>query len=844
MATGLQKFSSAYPFDISFESQYQGEKLPILYIVDNENADNTITQICINITPSKDTTQFTLAGFPLNVVNNSTSNSDINGLSMLYPVNSLFVPNKYQFNLAFVFRPGVLKKSLITLLSKILQNALSNTFPTNEIVVSGPTIRVSDGSLIWHCALRDDEIIPAEGIQVLISGISASSGVGSRSTQVELLIGNVILNSSSPKLNFNRSVQVDIVNHQGKSSAPLFFGLLGQTKLINNQTNNFQLYFEWANKEPKFFGDNTEFSFKFSYGDETSNLMHFGEKDEVLSIKWDNSKGAVDPGNNFAGKYILNTTPASDLGNGTNLIELTATFTPDPNLDYENKEYTAINNQLVILNSDKKSSLSYYSQQNGPVQSAQQVIANYWNSLCAQRIVLVDKNFIDNYNKIPNPYLLSIFNNNDSNQSSGTQNVLGFVHNTNMLDPNNQNAIPDGIFSSIDCTQQFTTSNWDSAAQNMANYYIPNTKASTRFMQIFNTKINNNSNYNTNRWGDSQFVNFLEVNFNDLIQNLANQYSSGGFFCYQPNKVACSNMLYDYLYDVYVSYMQDLTNIVNAFASTFLINSNTNLNSNLWSQVISQAQTSFQNSNPPISTTILSQDSANVSLSISSRYNPSNAWFDEMFLRFTQNNLVKTLSDMSVGITNYNKLIVQVVNPVNTNNVQSYIVPSMALWDYFLACYQIDTYSDLLSVTPEKLHFYINPASCVFNFTDLKLSGLDGIAIIHISVRNLPGYWDTDFQVPIVKKSPYLPFTNATNAADLPTDMPIGSMIIQQGENGIFAQYPGDNTPHANVNGINTQQGTWVASSQFWSDTTGNWRRYTYVMFVKVSNNEPTSNPS
>ena len=42
---------------------------------------------------------------------------------------------------------------------------------------------------------------------------------------------------------------------------------------------------------------------------------------------------------------------------------------------------------------------------------------------------------------------------------------------------------------------------------------------------------------------------------------------------------------------------------------------------------------------------------------------------------------------------------------------------------------------------------------CTFDFADIQISGPDGIVMLGVTVRNLPGYWDTDFQVPLIKTS-------------------------------------------------------------------------------------------
>jgi hypothetical protein len=236
MSNGLQTFNTAYPFNIAFENEYQGEQLPVLYIVDDGNVDPKIIDINFRITPT-DSAQYSLRGFGEQAGSSASSSnqSGAAGFSMLYPTDAQFIPNQGGYNLGIAFRPGVLKESIITKFSALFQQGLSAAFPNNTVVVNGPRIRAIDGAYIWYAGFKDDEIIPPTGISFEIAGLSASSAAGSRSSQVEVMLSDLFLSENIQPLSFRRSIHIDIINHQGHKSAPLYFGMLGANHLVKIQ---------------------------------------------------------------------------------------------------------------------------------------------------------------------------------------------------------------------------------------------------------------------------------------------------------------------------------------------------------------------------------------------------------------------------------------------------------------------------------------------------------------------------------------------------------------------------------------------------------------------------------
>ena len=81
-------------------------------------------------------------------------------------------------------------------------------------------------------------------------------------------------------------------------------------------------------------------------------------------------------------------------------------------------------------------------------------------------------------------------------------------------------------------------------------------------------------------------------------------------------------------------------------------------------------------------------------------------------------------------------------------------MPSQSLYDFFAA-----SFLQTLSIAPikSKTELY-NPYSYLFKFSNVLISGEDGQLSIGVRVENLPGYWDTSFEIPIRKsKTVFVP---------------------------------------------------------------------------------------
>jgi len=65
----------------------------------------------------------------------------------------------------------------------------------------------------------------------------------------------------------------------------------------------------------------------------------------------------------------------------------------------------------------------------------------------------------------------------------------------------------------------------------------------------------------------------------------------------------------------------------------------------------------------------------------------------------------------------------------------------------------------------------------------------------------------------------------------------VGSVIIQQSQNGQYPGHPGQGGigSDMNLNDIQEQEGVWGITCTFWSDTAGNPKRYIYTTFQRKS---------
>lgn len=332
---GQQTFNTAYPFDVSIQNQFQGEGLSVFYIVDKVDNTSPSQKIQISITQN-DTQNYTIKGFG----------------------TSAPTPDANNYNLAIVLRSGTLRDDIISSFGATLQTAINQVFtsstPANAsssnpcLVSNAPEIRSSDGALIWYCNFQKDIQINYSdttpwNLTFTLNGISAAAGVGSRSTQIEILFANILLNNTGNPLKFNRSKHVDIINHQGHTYAPLFFGVLGKNVLLNEKgySNELNIYFETIHGMPIQFASNTEIEFNFSFDDITSEMMHFGTISEANAYTLNQNPKIpfavlkINPAVVLENGVVPATTPKS----GSGQVRISSLFTDSQSFNSQHPEY-------------------------------------------------------------------------------------------------------------------------------------------------------------------------------------------------------------------------------------------------------------------------------------------------------------------------------------------------------------------------------------------------------------------------------------------------------------------------------------------------------------------------
>lgn len=141
----------------------------------------------------------------------------------------------------------------------------------------------STGQETFAVNLMDNSIMAvsntaSEFLSFELEGISAASGVGSRSTQMEFLFSSVTTGSNTAAMSFKRSISVDIINHQGHSYAPMHFGVVGEATLLNNgHPQELTLYFQTYQNKPITFSKDTLLTFNFAHSNQNTELVSFGD---------------------------------------------------------------------------------------------------------------------------------------------------------------------------------------------------------------------------------------------------------------------------------------------------------------------------------------------------------------------------------------------------------------------------------------------------------------------------------------------------------------------------------------------------------------------------------------
>ncbi|MBL4703362.1 MAG: hypothetical protein JKY54_02515 [Flavobacteriales bacterium] len=200
----MAKINRGNPIDLSIENQYRNQATSVLYIVSEERANDPSQSIKFRI--------------------KNVDKQD-------YALAPLTEANATNYHFALVFRPGTLKYKDKEEIRAKFAKALEENW-----VVGALEHRMEDHAEILYLSLKAAWVFKGNTeIKFTVEGLSAGAGTGSRSTQVQLMYKLPI---GAEYFTGNRSKHLDIVNHDGKTFAPLDFLILGDPTLIHKSVDN------------------------------------------------------------------------------------------------------------------------------------------------------------------------------------------------------------------------------------------------------------------------------------------------------------------------------------------------------------------------------------------------------------------------------------------------------------------------------------------------------------------------------------------------------------------------------------------------------------------------------
>lgn len=736
-----QKANTASPFQVGFLNQFQGEELPILYIVNHEDPTDIAQRIKIIIAAEGDTT-YTLKGFGFTPETPAAPQPA--PFATVSPTGSKFKPGPDdKFHLGIAVRPGTLSSKTLQAFTSIIQDGLTSSISGNTCVTRGPVIRQSDGALVWYCAFQHDVTIgpmgEVDGITPLmfeLQGVSAAAGAGSRGSQIEFLLGQLELGGPDHLFSSKQSIHVDVINHLGHAYAPLYFGVLGKNFLRNNATNDLKIYFETTTSMVKNaakpetadserigidFGENTTFDFVFSWQDaDDPTLMHFAGKSVVEAYDMAPSKD----------EYSLS---HADVHDGR---VVSATFNSTGSKP--NGAIATLQSRLPILKADSQACVDYFNSSDSPKSILPKIQAA----------------------------ALAVFTK-YTNEISNLQNTIGDFYGANGTYVAAMIARDPKLDFAIKFNAQYTVDEfpeaWDNAMAKMEalatgnQQDVQNVVNNTKHFVTDGCGIK--SDYDANPWGDNDFVAFVvDYLSSDGPENLIDQCFSHSLSAgHEPlngrpavqtavtgvgvptvglpeNILIPCRALYELFVILYqikkaglVPYIagagaQDLAaHLVGQYS----IQSEVFLPSQ-WESHLKNIVDFCQAQKPPIDTNCLNDNT----LDVDSGYESGTLWDDPKFV-----NYLKT-------------------DALHLNNTwNNSLLPSRSLYDFFWTEYQLSAINadiaDLQKNHPTVPTFKTGVQSYVFEFPALPIDGNEGVVMLDINVRNLPGFWDTSFQVPI-----------------------------------------------------------------------------------------------
>lgn len=276
----MQGINRGNPIDLFIENQFREEDAPVFYIVPQEQLDEPSQRVKFRI--------------------RNNGNTAYN----LAPINR---PNAQSFHFALVFRPGTLRYQNASEIKTKFEAATGTA-----LYVSDVTVRPADQAEILYFSPKANLNFQAGGeISFLVNNLSAEAGTGSRSTQVQLIYNFPVAGGAF--FSGVRNKHVDIINHDGRTYAPILIGMLGLDELLSTHTttgsannpaaiaNTCTLYFIVSKYGQSLkFTPNTELEIRFPYYETNYDpywmpTFVLGSKDEVNGITIKKTGSSLSP---------------------------------------------------------------------------------------------------------------------------------------------------------------------------------------------------------------------------------------------------------------------------------------------------------------------------------------------------------------------------------------------------------------------------------------------------------------------------------------------------------------------------------------------------------------------
>ena len=761
---GQQSFNTAYPLDFKIKNQYKGEGLSVLYIVDKIDDTAPAQEIHLELLQT-DTTPYTIRTF----ANASNDNN--------------YLPDQNRFNLALGIRPGILKDEVINDFKSTLQNAINTEFvdEQNMCLVNGPIVRASDGALMWYINFQKNvEVLGSDSANwnkvIKLNGIVAEAGVGTRSTQVEMIFSNVFINNNTDgPITFTRNTHVDIINHQGKTYAPIISGLVGSNVLLNQSgfKNSFSLYLQSIGNIKIPFDQHTKISLSFpTYENSQSQQKthnYFGDKSLVNAYEistrnevkfWLNDPSKDD--NKTTSKQVSQ--PSWKLESYLDKSESITLSFPSTGTE-PNPEIARIKADIEAFSEFASQSKSYFDKQDTDIsQAVKDAIEPTLNKI---------KLLSDCYNNL--------------SKKQGVMSTMGLIRNCDTLDSN----VPDMAF---ELNEAFSLEAWNQKYTNMINWLGSQNVDSDAIAQRINISVFPDLKFNTEEaWSDNDFVAYVEANFTSLINKLntannpvnsINWYATKNYAPVGPTDnfyMFPTGPVYDFLQ---INYIKD------KFSKQLHFTPDQN---KTWT--IENPDTIYDilfiKPDDPFSTerwigtygfvSSLDTNSTNLLTSapgVNTYFDPTKPWADANFVNYVSENF-KLLLDGNTNIT---------------FNGKNYVCPCQSLYDYFWYTYRASD-DGILSTLSKTVDTYMELESYVLDFSNIQISGESGGVLLQGILENVPGYWDTPFHVELIK---------APSKLDQNLQVPNGTATIGgkgHFKSGVRIEGPGENNVMLSLGG-------------------------------------------